>query len=92
MGEVRGVDLDRFSKVLLGQLRVPRFEVRHAELRIRECVVGTREHGMEVVIPCLIEFVERNEHAPRFTSASYVSGSCASASRKQSSARAYFRA
>src|SRR6185369_17935222 len=60
--EMRGIDLPGLREVLLRQVHFPESEVCHAELRIGQSVVGTRQYRIHVVLPGLIEVVQINQH------------------------------
>ena len=62
MRKVRRVELARPLQVH-GGVELPQFGIRHAELRVGQRVVGTRQRGVNVHLQRFIQLVQRDQHA-----------------------------
>jgi hypothetical protein len=63
MREVRGIDGARPFQMFVAKIQIAKLEVIHAELRVRQCVVGTQSHRHGVVLPSLIGAMHGDQYA-----------------------------
>ena len=87
LGEVRWIEPAGRFEVLSRQVVAAQVEVGEAELRVRQSIVGARQHGVNVAVDGFVVLAQLISTPPRLTSGSKASGSAARAARKHSSAR-----